>query len=122
MNNKQTALDFLNLVVTGNIDEAYSKYVDMTGKHHNQYHASDFASLRDGMKENHDKFPHKKLTVKNAVTEGDLVMTHSHVVLEAVKLELSVVHIFKFSHGKIIEMWDVGQQLQKDSPNEDGAF
>ena len=35
MKNKEFAIYFLNMVVEGKIDEAYRKYVDMEGKHHN---------------------------------------------------------------------------------------
>lgn len=34
---KQTATDFLKLVVAGQIGEAYRKYVDMQRKHHNPF-------------------------------------------------------------------------------------
>ncbi len=35
---------------------------------------------------------------------------------------IAVVHLFRFQAGKIVEMWDCGQQLPADSPNTDGAF
>jgi predicted SnoaL-like aldol condensation-catalyzing enzyme len=35
---------------------------------------------------------------------------------------MTVVHIFRFQNGKIIEMWDVGQEIPHDSPNVDGAI
>ena len=35
---------------------------------------------------------------------------------------IAVVHIFKFSNGRIVELWDLGQEIAKDSPNENGPF
>jgi hypothetical protein len=37
---KQAAVEFLQLVVAGRIDEAYQKHVDLQDKHHNSYIAA----------------------------------------------------------------------------------
>jgi len=120
--NKQTALDFLNLVVAGNIDEAYETSVDFTGKHHYQYFPCGFLALRDAMKENHKQFPNKQFTIKNVLADSDLVAIHSHVILKPKDPGIAVVHLFRFKNGKIFEMWDVGQALFAQSPNNDGPF
>jgi predicted SnoaL-like aldol condensation-catalyzing enzyme len=121
-NNKQIAKHFLELVITGKIDEAYEKYVDMKGKHHNMFFPSGFHALRDAMKENHVKFPNKQFVIKNALCEGELMAVHSHLVLSSGEQEMSVVHLFRFENGKIVEMWDCGQVIPKDMINKDGAF
>jgi predicted SnoaL-like aldol condensation-catalyzing enzyme len=121
-NYKQTALQFLSLVVVGNIDEAYQKYVNMDGKHHNTYFPAGFVSLREAMKENHLQFPDKKFTVKNALGDGDLVAVHSHLVMKIGGPELLVVHLFRFKDDKIVEIWDCGQAIPDNNPNKDGAF
>ncbi|MBI3231891.1 MAG: nuclear transport factor 2 family protein [Candidatus Doudnabacteria bacterium] len=121
-NNKQAALEFLELVVAGRIDQAYQKHVDMVGKHHNAFFAAGFPALQKAMKENHVQFSHKQMTIKHTITEGDLVAVHSHVVLDPGKTGLAVVHLFRFQDGKIVEMWDCGQAILADSPNNDGMF
>lgn len=119
---KESALDFLQLVVAGEIDEAYESYVNMNGKHHNVYYAADFTSLKQGMLENHAQFPTKRIMVKNVVGEGSLVAVHSNIILKPGESGISVVHIFRFERGKIVEMWDVGQAIPLESPNRIGAF
>jgi predicted SnoaL-like aldol condensation-catalyzing enzyme len=119
---KESALDFLQLVVAGSIEEAYNNYVNMYGKHHNVYYSAEFASVKQGMIENHGQFPNKRLMVKNVVGEGNLVTIHSNLILKPGEPGLSVVHIFRFEAGKIVEMWDVGQAIPIDSPNRIGAF
>ena len=119
---KEHALDFLQMIVAGDIDQAYQNYVNMHGLHHNVYYSSEFSSLKNGMKENHTQFPNKRLMVKNVLGEGDLVAVHSHLVMKEGEPGISVVHIFRFEDGKIIEMWDVGQSIPSDSPNRRGAF
>ena len=122
MDNKQAAVDFLQLVIAGNIDQAYQTYVDMNGKHHNVYFSAGFATLRDAMKENHVKFPKKTFTIKNVFGEGDLIAVHSHLVMAAGDPGIAVVHMFRFQKGKIVEMWDVGQPIPEGLPNKDGPF
>ncbi len=119
---KERAMDFLNMVVAGHIDEAYVNYVNMHGVHHNMYYSSEFASLKRGMKENHAQFPSKRLMVKNVLSDGNMVAVHSHIVMIEGQPGIAVVHIFRFEEGKIIEMWDVGQAIPLDSPNRRGPF
>jgi predicted SnoaL-like aldol condensation-catalyzing enzyme len=119
---KEYAVDFLNLLMSGNINEAYESYVNMHGRHHNVYYASDFLSLKQGMIENQAQFPNKRLMVKNVLGDGNLVAVHSNIIMKEGEPGLSVVHLFRFENGKIVEMWDVGQALPVNSPNLIGAF
>ena len=64
--------------------------------------------------------PNKTFDIKKVIQEGDQVMTYSHVVTDS--MEIAVVHILKFENHKIIELWDLGQAISKDCPNENGLF
>jgi len=119
---KQTAVHFLELVVAGRIEESFMKHVDMLGKHHNPFFPAGFPALQKAMIENHVQYPNKQLIIKNVLGDGDLVAVHSHVVLQPGDKGIAVVHIFRFQRGKIVELWDCGQPLPVDSPNQDGAF
>jgi predicted SnoaL-like aldol condensation-catalyzing enzyme len=33
-----------------------------------------------------------------------------------------VIHIFRFEEDRIVELWDVGQEIPEDSPNDNGMF
>ncbi|HUJ17715.1 MAG TPA: nuclear transport factor 2 family protein [Nitrospirota bacterium] len=119
---KQAAVEFLQLVVAGRIDDAYQKHVDLGGKHHNPFFAAGFPALKKAMIKNHVQFPGKQLTVKNMLGDGDLVAVHSHIVLHPGETGISTVHLFRFHSDRIVELWDIGQSVPLDSPNEDGAF
>ncbi len=119
---KQAAVQFLQLVVAGQIDEAYRRYVDLRGKHHNPFFPAGFPALKKAMIENHAQFPNKHLRVKNVLGDGDLVAVHSHIVLRPGETGISAVHLFRFDGRKIVEMWDCGQPVPADSPNKDGTF
>ncbi len=119
--NKKAAVDFLEMVIAGKIDEAYEKYVDTKGKHHNIFTPAGLAALRDGMKDAEGKFPHKQFVIQHVIAEGDLVAVHSHLTLEADVTDFTAVHLLRFSNGKIVEFWDIAQDVTKVT-NEDGAF
>lgn len=68
------------------------------------------------------KNPNKVLEVKQAFEDGNTVITHSHVKQSVNDIGAAVVHIFRFEDGHVVELWDLGQQIAKDSPNENGAF
>lgn len=122
MANREAAVDFLQMVVAGKIEEGYAKHVDMKGKHHNPFYPSGFPALKQGMLENHAQFPNKKIQIKNIMVDGDKVAVHSHVILKAGETEFAAVHILRFEKGKIVEMWDVAQPSPATSPNTNGQF
>ncbi len=80
MTNKDIVSDFLQLVISGKVQEAYDKYIDMEGKHHNMFNPTGFLALQKGMEENDIQAPEKQFIIKHIVAEGDLVITHAHLV------------------------------------------
>ena len=121
MTNKEKAISFLTFAGTGMVQEAYDAYVSPDFIHHNQYFAGDRESLKVAMEEAHQNSPNTGIEVKKVYEEGLTVITHSHVV--KTDMEIAVVHIFRFEEeGKIVELWDLGQVMDANSPNENGAF
>ena len=119
---KQSAISFLRLAASGKLDEAYSNYISSNFRHHNPYFAGDAESLKAGMAEAHEKFPDTTLEIQHVLEEGDLVAVHSRVRHSTDTPEIAVVHIFRFEGDRIAELWDIGQEAPKESPNENGLF
>jgi len=119
---KEAAMDFLRLVASGNVREAYRRYVGSEFRHHNAYFPSDADSLRAAMEENAAQNPNKVLEIQRALQDGDLVAVHSHVRQQPGDRGAAVVHIFRFQGDRIVELWDVGQAVPESSPNELGMF
>lgn len=122
MTNKEIVSDFLQLVTSDKTAEAYEKYIEMSGKHHNTFNPAGFAALQKGMQENDAQCPDKQFIIKHILEDGDLVTTHSHLVFNPGEPGMVVFHMFRISDGKIVEMRDCGQAILADSPNTDGAF
>jgi predicted SnoaL-like aldol condensation-catalyzing enzyme len=119
---KEAAVQFLQHVVAGRIEEAYERYVDMRGTHHNPFFRAGFSELRRAMIEDHVQHPSKQIQVKHVIGDGDMVAVHSRLVLEAGGAHMAVVHLFRFRDHRIVELWDCGMAVPADSPNNDGAF
>ncbi|MFZ1809230.1 MAG: nuclear transport factor 2 family protein [Cyclobacteriaceae bacterium] len=120
MTRKEIAASFLKMAGTGEVKEAFAQFITNSFTHHNQYFKGDRESLLVAMQEAHDTSPNKSIIVKYIYQDGDTVITHSHVVKD--DMEIAVVHIFRFENDKIAELWDLGQVIEKDSPNKNGLF
>jgi predicted SnoaL-like aldol condensation-catalyzing enzyme len=119
---KEAAIAFLTLAAAGKTDEAFAKYVAADFKHHNPYFKSDAASLRDAMRDNALQHPNRSFEVQRALHDGDLVAVHSKVTFGTKPMVIAAVHVLRFSAGKIVEFWDVGQPVPDESPNALGMF
>ena len=120
--NKDAAVSFLEMASTGKVDEAYSKFVGDGFKHHNPYFEGSAEALHAAMKENAIQNPAKAIDVKRVIAEGEFVMVHFLVKHKLDELGAAVMQIFRFENGKIVEMWDLGQEIPEETPNQHGMF
>jgi len=119
---REISISFLKLAASGQVREAYSRYVSPNFRHHNAFFRGDRESLMLAMEENATKNPNKRLEIKRSLEDRDLIATYSHVQQNPGDLGSVVVHIFRFEGDRIVEMWDIGQAVPKESPNENGMF
>jgi predicted SnoaL-like aldol condensation-catalyzing enzyme len=119
---KESAQEFLRMVASGDVREAYGKHVASDFRHHNVFFPGDATSLMIAMEENASKNPQKILEVRHALQDGDLVAVHSWVRMRPDDPGAALVHLFRFRGDRIVELWDIGQPIPKQSPNKNGAF
>ena len=60
--------------------------------------------------------------MKRIIAEGDLVVTHTHLVREPGDRGMAVMDIFRFENGKVVEHWDVVQEIPEKSANNNTMF
>lgn len=58
----------------------------------------------------------------NIIQEGEKIVVLSHMKPSPDHVGFALVHMFLFNNDKIVEMWDIGQQIPEDSPNKYGMF
>jgi predicted SnoaL-like aldol condensation-catalyzing enzyme len=121
-NIKDKAISFLKLVASGEVDEAYSNYIATGLRHHNPYFEGSADALKSGMEVDARQNPDKVLEVKRVIAEGDFVVVFTHIRQNPGELGWAVVHIFRFENDRIVEMWDLGQEVPEESPNQYGMF
>ena len=122
MGNPGIATSFLEMCARGDVREAYDRHVSPDFVHHNAWFPGDRASLLQAMEESAATEPNKSFEVKQVIDGGDRVAVLSHLTRAGAGLEYAVVHIARFADGKIVELWDLGQEIPKDSPNALGMF
>ena len=122
MGNAVIAAEFLQMCARGDVRAAYDLHVSPDFVHHNAWFPADRESLLRAMEESAAVEPNKSFEVKQVIEGGDRVAVLSHLKRAGEDLEYAVVHIARFADGKIVELWDLGQEIPKDSPNALGMF
>ena len=72
-----------------------------------------------------DAYPDLKLVIKRVIAEGDMVVTHSHLDLEPDKPGhpgRALADFFRLEDGKVVEHWDVIQDVPAESANDNGML
>jgi predicted SnoaL-like aldol condensation-catalyzing enzyme len=68
-------------------------------------------------------FPDLNINIVRTVAECDLVITHGHVTFFPGHRGLAAMDIFRFDNtGRIVEHWDVVQEVPEESLNDNGMF
>ena len=119
---KAPAIEFLTLVAAGKVAEAFARHVAVGFRHHNAFFRGDATSLQAAMQQNATQNPDKTLEVQRTLQDGNEVAVFSHVRQRPDDRGSAVVHIFRFEHNRIVELWDVGQAVPEQSVNDNGMF
>ncbi len=122
MGNADIATEFLQMCARGEVRAAYDRHASPDFAHHNIWFPADRESLLRAMEESAEAEPNKSFEVKQVIEGGDRVVVLSHLKRAGADLEYAVVHIARFADGKIVELWDLGQEIPKNSPNALGMF
>ena|SRR3989339_1810930 len=122
MGNAVIASEFLQMCARGDVRAAYDRHVSPDFVHHNAWFPADREFLLRAMEDSAATEPNKSFEVKQVIEGDDRVAILSHLQRAGADLEYAVVHIARFADGKIVELWDLGQEIPKDSPNALGMF
>jgi predicted SnoaL-like aldol condensation-catalyzing enzyme len=66
--------------------------------------------------------PDAKSEIKRAVAEGDLVWLHVHAKKDLTDRGRAIVDIFRVEKGKVVEHWDVIQDIPETAANTNTMF
>ena len=122
MDNRDIASEFLRMCARGEVREAYARFVSEDFVHHNAWFAGDRESLLLAMERSAAAEPNKSFEVKQVIDGGDRVAVLSRLTRASGEVEYAVVHIARIEGGRIVELWDLAQEVPANSPNVNGVF
>ena len=121
--NKKAVLDFYDKGLNQKDFAAASKHFGATYIQHNPVAADGPEGFRGFVEFLKSKFPQSRSEVKRAFAEGDYVILHVHAVREPGTRGAAIVDIFRLdADGKIVEHWDVRQDVPEKAANSNTMF
>ena len=121
--NRATVLAFINLAFNDKkVQEAVTKYVGSTYIQHNPRIPDGIDGLLTFASSMQAQFPLAHSSVKRIIAEGDLVVVHSKVTYSPDDQGTAAADIFRLEQGKIVEHWDILQEIPATSVNNNTMF
>jgi predicted SnoaL-like aldol condensation-catalyzing enzyme len=106
----------------GNPEEAAAKHLGPYYRQHNPGAADGAEAYIAFMKWLKQTYPDLHVDTKRIIAEGDYVVLHSHTTRKPGDRGMAVVDIFRLENGKIVEHWDVVQEVPEKSANNNTMF
>lgn len=120
--NRRIVEEFLDLINRhGQVREAFERHVSEGYIQHNptaRNGREDAIALVGGLAAR----PGFRASVKRIVAEGDLVAVHLHLDFGAGAPGLAVMDMFRLENGKIVEHWDVIQEIPPQTASGNSMF
>jgi predicted SnoaL-like aldol condensation-catalyzing enzyme len=121
--NKRTVREWHELAIDQRKpEEAVAKYLGPNYRQHNPGSGDGPEPFIAIVKRFAQIFPELRMEPKRIIAEGDYVVLHSHLILKPGDRGSAVVDIFRLENGKIVEHWDVVQDVPETSANNNTMF
>ena len=120
--NKQNVVEFYNKALNDKDFAAASKYLGSRYTQHNPVAADGPEGLKGFIQFLRDKFPNSRSEIKRVFADGDYVIVHVHAIREPGTRGRAIIDIFKLENGKVVEHWDVAQDVPEKAANSNGMF
>jgi predicted SnoaL-like aldol condensation-catalyzing enzyme len=120
--NKKTVLAFYDAAINKKDFEAAAKYLGPKYIQHNPQAADGPEGLKGYIAFLKDKFPQQRNEFKHVYADGDFVIVHCHSVQVPGTRGRAIIDIFRLENGKVVEHWDVIQEIPEKPANSNGMF
>jgi predicted SnoaL-like aldol condensation-catalyzing enzyme len=121
--NKKIVLDFYQGVFQKHQVKSYAdRYIGNQYRQHNPYVADGKAPFVDYFVQYFKENPQASSQIKRVIADGDLVWLHVHSQANPQDRGSAVIDIFRVKDGKIVEHWDVIQEIPETSANNNTMF
>jgi predicted SnoaL-like aldol condensation-catalyzing enzyme len=120
--NKKAVVAFYEKAINQKDFDAASKHLGSRYIQHNPVAADGPEGLKAFIGFLRDKFPNSRSEIKRVFAEGDYVILHVHAVREPGTRGRAIIDIFRLENGRIVEHWDVAQDVPEKAANANGMF
>jgi predicted SnoaL-like aldol condensation-catalyzing enzyme len=120
--NKKNVVQFYEAAINKKDFDAAVKYIGSRYTQHNPRAADGPDGLKAFLAYLRDKFPDYHSEIKRVFADGDFVIVHVHNVPTPGSRGNAIVDIYKLEDGKIVEHWDVRQEIPETSANSNTMF
>ena len=122
MDNRQTVTHFLTRAFNEKQPVEAAQLLGPTYVQHNPQASDGVAAFVAFIEGFTASFPKVTLDIKRTVADGDLVAVHSHLTLRPGDRGSAVMDIFRLENGRIVEHWDVLQEVPEHAANDNTMF
>lgn len=120
--NKATVIAFYEKALNDKDADAAIAMMGPTYTQHNARAPDGKEGFRQFIAAFKQRYPASHSRIVRVIAEGDLVVLHVHLVREPGTTGDAVMDIFRLADGKIVEHWDVIQQVPEKIPHENTMF
>jgi len=120
--NKKIVVDFYDKALNQKDFDAAAKYFGPRYIQHNPTAADGIEGFKRLITFLKEKFPNSRSEIKRVIAEGDIVVLHVHSVREPGQRGRAIVDMFRLENGKIVEHWDVIQDIPEKPANDNTMF
>jgi predicted SnoaL-like aldol condensation-catalyzing enzyme len=120
--NKKAVVEFYEKAINQKDFEAAAAYLGPRYIQHNPTAADGAEGLKRFISFLRDKVPNYHSDIKRVFADGDYVILHVHNKREPDARGTAIVDIFRLENGRIVEHWDVRQDIPEQTANPNGMF
>ncbi len=120
--NKKIVVDFYEKGLNQKDFDAAAKYFGTRYIQHNPSAPDGIEGFKRLVAFLKEKFPNSHSEIKRVIAEGDFVVLHVHSVREPGQRGRAIVDMFRLENGKIVEHWDVVQDIPENPANDNTMF
>jgi predicted SnoaL-like aldol condensation-catalyzing enzyme len=120
--NKKVVVDFYEKALNQKDFDAAVKYIGPRYTQHNPTGGDGPQAFKSFIAFLKEKFPNSNNEIKRVIAEGDMVVLHVHSVRTPGERGRAIAEFFKVEDGKIVEHWDVIQDVPEKSANQNTMF
>jgi predicted SnoaL-like aldol condensation-catalyzing enzyme len=120
--NKKAVVEFYDLAINKKDFDAAAKFLGPRYTQHNPTALDGPEGLKAFLAFLREKFPDYHSDIVRVFADGDYVILHVHNIPTPGARGNAIMDIFKLENGKVVEHWDVRQEVPENPRNSNTMF